>query len=384
MKNIIIIGARGYKASYGGWETFVTNLIQNYRDKDVAFHVPEWTSNKDSKNKIIKKDHVSCLQVYAPSLGFVTMFIYAIKALFKMKKYIKKNHLTNTIIYVLGCRMGPFYPFLVHPLKRKDIKIYLNPDGLEWKREKWSWWIKQCFKISEYFMVKYSDEIICDSAAIKNYIDNKYQKFHKKTHFISYGAYLNNKIKNNEKIKNLMQKYDIKENNYYLIVGRFVPENNYELILKEFKNTNTKKDLVIVSNVEKNKFYYELLNKTDFESDSRIKFIGSVYDQEILKYLRENAFAYIHGHSAGGTNPSLLEALATTKINILYNAIYNVEVGEFASLYFSRQEGDLKKLIEKVDKFDYQMINKYEKLAKNRIKEAYTWDLVVEKYKKIW
>lgn len=384
MKNIIIIGSRGYKYNYGGWETFVTNLISNYNDLEVKFYVPELTHKKSDNKKIIKKDNVSCMQVYSPKLGFVTMFIYAIYALILMKKYIKKERLENPIIYVLGCRVGPFYPFLIHPLKKYGAKIYLNPDGLEWMRDKWAWWIKECFKISEYFMVKYSDEIICDSKAIKAYVDNRYKKFHKKTYFIPYGAYLNEKMLKTSIVNKMYKKYQISENNYYLIVGRFVPENNYELILREFMSTNVKKDLVIICNVEQNKFYKYLQEKTKFDTDKRIKFIGPVYDKETLLYFRKNAYAYIHGHSAGGTNPSLLEALSTTKINILFNAIYNVEVGLMSSLYFSKQKGDLKKQIEKVEKFDEKTIKKYEKLAKERIKKEYTWKLVVDSYKKIW
>lgn len=384
MKNIIIIGARGYKSNYGGWETFVTNLIENYCDKNTKFHVPELTHNKKENKKIIEKDQVSCLQVYSPKVGFVTMFIYAIVALKRMKKYIKKNNLENSMVYVLGCRMGPFYPFLVRPLKKKGIKIYLNPDGLEWMRDKWAWWIKKCFKISEYCMVKHSDGIISDSKAIKEYIDTKYKKFHKPSYFIPYGAYLNEKECKTNIVKELYKKYQISENNYYLIVGRFVPENNYELMIKEFMSSDTKRDLVIVSNVEENKFYKELEKKTCFSSDARIKFIGSVYDHATLLYIRRNAYAYIHGHSAGGTNPSLLEALASTKLNILFNAIYNVEVGMMSSFYFSKQKGDLKRQIEKVEKFDDKTIKKYENLSKDRIKKEYTWKLVVESYKKIW
>lgn len=384
MQNIIIIGARGYQAKYGGWETFVTNLIKNYQEKNVKFHVPELTNEKEKNKTVIEKEKVSCLQVYSPSVGFVTMFIYAIKALKYIKKYIKENNLENVVIYVLGCRMGPFYPFLVHPLKKQGIKIYLNPDGLEWKREKWAWWIKICFKISEYCMVKHSDFIVCDSKAIKEYINSQYKKMHKKTTFIPYGAYLEEKGTKNEIVKNLFKKYKLKEENYYLIVGRFVPENNYELMIREFMNSNTKKDLVIIANVEENKFYKSLLEKTKFDTDKRIKFIGTVYDRSALLYFRENAFAYFHGHSAGGTNPSLLEALSKTKVNILFHAIYNVEVGAFSSLYFSKKEGDLKKQIEKVEKMEEPTRKKYEKLAKERIKNAYTWKLVVEEYKKIW
>lgn len=384
MKNIIIIGARGYKSNYGGWETFVTNLIGNYQDKNTKFHVPELTHNKKENKKIIEKDNVSCLQVYSPKVGFVTMFIYAIMALKRMKNYIKKNDLENVVVYVLGCRMGPFYPFLVRQLKKKGIKIYLNPDGLEWMRDKWAWWIKICFKISEYCMVKHSDVLVSDSKAIKEYIDTKYKKFRKISYFIPYGAYLNKKECKTDTVNKLYKKYQISENNYYLIVGRFVPENNYELMIKEFMSTNTKRDLVIVSNVEENKFYKELEKKTGFSSDARIKFVGPIYDSDSLFYIRRNAYAYIHGHSAGGTNPSLLEALASTKLNILFHAIYNVEVGMMSSFYFSKQKGDLKRQIDKVEQFDEKTIKKYEKLAQDRIKNEYTWKLVVEQYKKIW
>lgn len=384
MKNIIIIGARGFKSNYGGWETFVTNLIANYNDKKVKFHVPELSYDKKMNKKVIVKENVNCPQVYSPKLGFVTMFIYAIFALKQMKKYIKKNDLENVVIYILGCRVGPFYHALIHNLKKQGIKFYLNPDGLEWMRDKWAWWVKECFKISEYFMVKYSNFIVCDSKAIKNYIDNKYKKFHKTTYFIPYGAYLKQKECKTDIVKELYQKYQIKENNYYLIVGRFVPENNYETMIKEFMSSSTKKDLVIISNVEENKFYKTLKEKTNFENDKRIKFIGSVYDKDSLIYFRKNAYAYIHGHSAGGTNPSLLEALATTKLNILFHAVYNVEVGMMSCLYFSKRENDLKSIIEKCEKFDKKTIEKYGKLAIERIKKEYTWKLIVEEYKKIW
>ena len=171
---------------------------------------------------------------------------------------------------------------------------------------------------------------------------------------------------------------------HILIVGRFVPENNYELIIKEFMKTDTKKDLVIVCNVEENKFYKKLLKTTEFNEDKRIKFVGSVYDQDVLRRLRKNASAYIHGHSAGGTNPSLLEALSITDVNILYNACYNEEVGEDSCLYFSNEENSLVNVIDKVEKFKSKDRNYYGEKARKRIEDEYTWDIVVKKYKKFF
>ena len=125
-------------------------------------------------------------------------------------------------------------------------------------------------------------------------------------------------------------------------------------------------------------------DNTNFESDKRIKFIGSVYDQDELKTFRELAYAYLHGHSAGGTNPSLLEALSTTKVNILYDVAYNKEVGLDSCFYFNKDEDNLKKVLEKVDKLSKNECLEYERMAKKRIKDDYTWQLVVLKYQELF
>ena len=146
------------------------------------------------------------------------------------------------------------------------------------------------------------------------------KKYKQNTTYIAYGANIdNNFMINQEKLDVWYKSNKIEKNNYYLIVGRFVPENNFEIMIREFMISNSKKDLVIITNLENNKFYDNLKKNTDFEKDLRIKFVGTVYDQELLKAIRINAYAYIHGHSVGGTNPSLLEAMATTKINLLLN-----------------------------------------------------------------
>ena len=383
MKNIIIIGARGYEKNYGGWETFVTNLINNYDDKDTKFYVPELNHNKKNRN-IEVRNGVTCPQIYVPKQGAMTMFTFAFKAVMFFKKYIKKQKLENVIMYVVGYRVGPLFTVIRRKLKKMGVKIVINPDGIEWKREKWNFLIKQYLKLSERTMINASDYIVCDSKNIESFIKDRYKKKSDKTTFIAYGAYLKDIKDIDKKTKSFMEKNNIVKREYYLIVGRFVPENNYELIIKEFMKSDTEKDLVIVSNVEKNKFYEKLKLKTGFDKDKRIKFVGPVYDQEILVRLRKNAKAYIHGHSAGGTNPSLLEALSITDINILYNAVYNVEVGDDAALYFSNEEGSLCEQINTVEKFKVKDQNEYGERAKKRIKEEYTWEIVVKKYKKLF
>lgn len=382
-KNIIIIGARGYEKEYGGWETFVTNLINNYNDKNTTFYVPELNHNKKNSGTEIRNG-VICPQIYTPRQGFVTMFTFTFKAVLYFKKFIKKEKLENVVMYVVGCKVGPLFTLIHKKLTKMGVKIVINPDGLEWKRDKWAWWIKQCFKISERTMIKASDYVVCDSKNIEKYVQEKYKKYDTPTTFIAYGSYINDVKDIDKKTKVYMEKHGIKLHEYYLIVGRFVPENNYELIIKEFMKTDTKKDLVIVCNVEENKFYKKLLKTTEFNEDKRIKFVGSVYDQDVLRRLRKNASAYIHGHSAGGTNPSLLEALSITDVNILYNACYNEEVGEDSCLYFSNEENSLVNVIDKVEKFKSKDRNYYGEKARKRIKDEYTWDIVVKKYKKFF
>ena len=383
MKNIIIIGARGYEKEYGGWETFVTNLINNYNDKNTIFYVPELT-HKKRNNNVEVRNGVTCPQIYVPKQGSMTMMTFAFKATLYFMKYIKKEKLENVVMYTLGYRVGPLFTLIRRKLTKMGVKIVINPDGIEWQRAKWNFLVKSYLKFSEKTMINASDYVVCDSKNIEKYVKDKYKKKENKTTFIAYGAYLKDIKDIDKKTKAFMDMHDIKKREYYLIVGRFVPENNYELIIREYMKSSTKKDLVIVSNVEQNKFYEKLKLTTGFDNDSRIKFVGPVYDQEILVRLRKNAKAYIHGHSAGGTNPSLLEALSITDVNILYDACYNKEVGEDAAIYFSNEEGSLCKQIEIIEKFKSKEQNEYGEKAKNRIKEEYTWEIVVKKYKKLF
>ncbi len=381
-KHIFIVGARGYKFHYGGWETFVTNLVLNNEDKSFQYYIPHLTFDKNEHGKLNEVDGVISPLIYTPKQGFATMFTFTMKAMNYVTKYIKEHKLENTIILLLGCKIGPLIPHWKRKLK--NTKFIINPDGLEWKRDKWAWWIKECFKISERACVKHCDYCVCDSKAIQKYVDEKYVKYHTPTAYIAFGAYENQKPKKNDTVKKLWKEYDISDHNYYLIVGRFVPENNYETMIKEFMKSKTTRDLVIICNLEKNKFYRSLEKTTNFESDLRIKFIGSVYDSEALLYFRQHAFAYIHGHSAGGTNPSLLEALSNTNTNILYDVCYNREVGEDACFYYTKEENDLKKVIHKVEKLSTKEKEKLGKKARSRIHDAYTWDSIVQKYESVF
>ena len=233
-------------------------------------------------------------------------------------------------------------------------------------------------------MVKHADLLVCDSKNIEKYIQEDYKQYKPKTTFIAYGADMErSKLSDNDpKLINWYKEKDVKAKEYYLVVGRFVPENNYETMITEFMKSNTKKDFVLITNVEENKFYEQLKQKTGFDKDSRIKFVGTVYDQELLKKIRENAYGYFHGHEVGGTNPSLLEALATTDLNLLLDVGFNREVGENGAVYFNKLENNLSKLID--NEFTKEEINMLSKQAKERINSEYTWTKIVNDYEKLF
>lgn len=149
-------------------------------------------------------------------------------------------------------------------------------------------------------------------------------------------------------------------------------------------SSHTKKDLVIVTGYQNNKLYQKLDEKYHFINDKRIKFVGTIYDDPLLKSIRMNAFAYLHGHEVGGTNPSLLEALGSTKLNLLLNVGFNQEVGIDTCIYWSKEHGNLKKLIEHVETFDQDYIDTLGKEAKKRIINAYSWELIVNKYENLF
>ena len=131
-----------------------------------------------------------------------------------------------------------------------------------------------------------------------------------------------------------------------------------------------------------NKFYDELKEKLDFEKDDRIKFATPVYDAELLKKIRENAYAYLHGHSVGGTNPSLLESMSTTKLNLLLDVGFNKEVAKDAALYWNKNENNLMNLIDKCDRIEQEEIERLGKSARERIDKKYSWEKIIDKYEK--
>ena len=381
-KHIFIIGSNGIPAKYGGFETFVENLTAKKISSDIQYHVA--CLAKD--NKEFTYNNSRCFNIKVPNIGAAKAEYYDLMALEKTIKYIKKNKISNATVYILGVGVGLFIWFYKIRLKRLKVKLYINPDGCEWKRDKWNFILKKFFKVCERKMIKHADLVICDAIPMEQYIKEEYKKYKPHTTFIAYGADIKENVQkeNKEKLEQWYQEKNIKKKEYYLIVGRFVPENNYETMLKEFMKANTKKDLVIITNVEQNKFYETLKEKTKFGQDKRIKFVGTVYDTDLLTQIRKNAYGYIHGHEVGGTNPTLLEALATTDLNLLLEVNFNKEVAQNGAMYWKKDEKSLSNLLNKIENISSEELEEYGQKAKNRIKEEYNWEKIVKNYEKIF
>ena len=382
MKNIFVLGCKGIPANYGGYETFVENLTKGQIDKTIKYHVA--CIGDESKEYNYNDAH--CFQIKVPHVGPARAMLADILAFKYLIEYVKKNNINDFTVLVLACRMGIVFKHYVKLTHKLGGKVIINPDGHEWKRSKWPWIIKKYWKYSEAKMVKFSDLVICDSINIENYINTEYKKYNPKTTFIAYGADISKSIieETDHWVHDFMEKNKIKPYNYYLIVGRFVPENNYETMIREFMSTSVKKDLVIITNYKDSGLYEKLRNKLHFENDSRIKFVGTVYQPEYIKNIREKAYGYLHGHSVGGTNPSLLEALASTRLNLLYDCGFNKEVGEGSSLYWSLEEGDLKKLLEQCDSLSDEELNTFDLNSKKIIMDRYNWKLIISKYEQTY
>lgn len=380
MKDIFIIGSKGIPANYGGFETFVDNLVSRQVSANIQYHVACMTFNDTTRN--YHYYDAECQEIKVPNIGGAKAIIYDLRALNWTLNEIEKKNLKNGIVYILACRIGPFISNYVKKFHKHGFKVWVNPDGHEWKRAKWSLPVRKYWKISEKLMVKNADFLVCDSKSIEKYIHRDYSRYSPKTVFIAYGADMQKSplTSSDNKIREWFNKFNVKEGDYFLIVGRFVPENNFETMIKEFMKSNENKDLVIITNLEKNKFFNQLKAETNFDEDPHIKFVGTVYDADLLKYIREHAFGYLHGHSVGGTNPSLLEALGSTKLNLLLNVGFNKEVAENGAFYWNKNRDSLSKLLNEIQELDPQDIDQIGNNAKKRISKFYSWESIINRY----
>ena len=380
MQHVFIIGSRGLPAQYGGFETFVDQLVSHQVSSDIQYHVA--CLSNDQAYQHFDYKGVDCFTIKAPKLGPARVIAYDMMAINYALKFIKKQRIEKPIFYVLGNTIGAFVAPFARKIHKLGGQFYINPDGLEWKRAKWAKPIQAYLKYSEKIMTCHADLVISDNPGIESYIKDAYPWSN--TTYIAYGTDLSPTSLNSQdrKVREFYHKWQTQEKNYYLILGRFVPENNYETAIREFMTSSTKRDLVIICNHEGSPYFEELRARTGFDQDPRVKFVGTVYDQDLLKYIRKEAFAYIHGHEVGGTNPGLLEALAQTDLNLVLGVSFNQTVAKDTAQYWTKETGDLAHLIDQVDSLED--VSEWGQRAKANMKQNFTWEKIVGEYEELF
>lgn len=384
MQHVFIIGCKGIPANYGGFETFVEKLTENQVSHCIKYHVACAVDEMPEEHEF-EHNGAHCFRIQWRPIGAARAIFYDLDALSWAIDYAKKYRIEKPIFYILACRIGPFIGGYAKKIHDLDGKLYVNPDGHEWLRAKWSAPVRKYWKLSEAGMVKHADLLICDSKNIQKYIEEEYARFSPEATYIAYGADTepSKLVDDDPTFLNWLTEKHLKPKEYYLVVGRFVPENNYETMIREFMASSTEKSFALITGVD-NAFLDELEKRTSFRGDPRIKFVGTVYDQELLKKIRENAFAYLHGHEVGGTNPSLLEALASTQLNLLLDVGFNREVAEDAALYWTKEKGALARLIEKVDLISPCDTQIYNTASLAKVEDRFSWRKIASEYERLF
>ena len=272
------------------------------------------------------------------------------------------------ILLILGTSGCIFLPFI----RILNSNLILNPDGAEWKRGKWNYCIKSFLKLSEYLGIKFSKQVIADNVIIQNYIFNRY---HKRAHLIEYGG--------DQVIKKTLtnvtaNKYSIVEKGYAFKVCRIEPENNINLILEAFTKVDLK--LILIGNWDNSKYGINL--KIKYNQFNNIILLDPIYDQDTLDELRSNCGVYIHGHTVGGTNPSLVEAMNLGLCCLVFDVDYNRVTTLNSAIYFK----DENELINILNQFENGLINS-DKIGSDLYKIAcdkYTWKSIIYKYDQVF
>lgn len=357
---VAVIGTVGVPANYGGFETLVEQLILNKKKSDFQYTI--FCSSKSYSERLSEFEGASLKYIGLNANGMQSI-PYDVISLIKATK----EHDVILILGVSGCAFLPIYRLF------SKKKLIINIDGLEHKRDKWNKWVRLFLKFSESMAVKYGDVIIADNKGIADYVEDEYGKT---AELIAYGG--DHVIRNisDEKKKSILNEFGLKANGYSMALCRIEPENNVELILESYSRMPDKK-LIFIGNWEKNGFGREMKEK--YSSYPNIKIQSPIFDLEILNALRGNCNLYLHGHSAGGTNPSLIEAMFFKKPIMAYDCIYNRESTENRAIYFKDAEDLCNKILSESEDLDSIGAAMYE-IASAR----YRWEVVAGQYESLF
>lgn len=350
---IAIIGTVGLPAKYGGWETLTEHLTDNLCDK---FDITVYCSGKKYDQQPATYKGVKLKYVNLDANG-VQSIPYDIVSMLSALR-------CADVLLILGVSGCIFLPVLKLLSKKKVI---VNIDGMEWRRAKWSRFAKWFLKLSEATAVRFADVTIADNKAIQQYVSAQYGR---PSELIAYGA---DHVTQQPISSEVLQRFPFLQHDYAFKVCRIEPENNVHLIIDVFA-VQKRMPLVIVGNWDNSAYGQELRKK--YGNVDHVHLLDPIYDQCILNQLRSNCRMYVHGHSAGGTNPSLVEAMYLGLPILAFGVSYNRETTQNHAIYFD-DEADLQEILSTVQPDELQVIGCN---MKRIAEENYTWGSISAKY----
>ncbi len=351
IKKVAIIGTQGVPASYGGFESLVENIIGENCPADVDYTVFCSSSDMHSRQPSYKGAALKYVPLHANGIHSIPYDMLSMcRAL--------RGYDVILVLGVSGCLFLPMLRLLT------GSKIVVNIDGLEHKRDKWGKMARWILKTSEAMAVKYADVVVADNKGIQDYVSETYGK---QSELIAYGGDHVHRHVPQAKKDEVLERYGLKQHEYAITVCRIEPENNSHIILEAYSGTDKK--LVFIGNWNHSEWSKKLREK--YSCHKNIMLLDAIYDLDILYVLRSSAGIYLHGHSAGGTNPSLVEAMHFGMPIIAFDVVYNRETTENKAYYF-KTASDLIPLSGRNDLDGEQM----REIAQRR----YTWAHISRQY----
>jgi glycosyltransferase involved in cell wall biosynthesis len=355
MTKLGLIGTVGVPARYGGFETLAEYLIpQSTHRFDMTIYCSGKTYKKEERMETYNGAKLKYIPLEANGMQSILYDLWS------MLHAVR----TQDVLLVLGVSACIFLPIIKLFTKKKVI---VNIDGLEWRRPKWNWFAKRFLLLSEKVACRYADEIITDNRMLQEYVNIRYGI---KGNLIEYGA---DHVQSEKLNIDDLKQYEFLGTEYAFKVARIEPENNIHLILQAFSELPYM-PLVIVGNWN-NSLYGKRLRE-EYGETQNIYLLDPIYDSRSINVLRSNATIYIHGHSAGGTNPSLVEAMYLGLPILSYDVIYNRVTTNNLALFFS----DVEELKRELVTLSERPLDKIGKSLQEYAYKRYTWAIVAQKY----
>ncbi len=353
---IAILGTRGIPNNYGGFEQFAEYFSVFLKERGHEVYVYS-SSTHSYQEKTYKGVHILHCKDPEHKIGTVGQFIYDFNCIHDARK--RKFDIILQLGYTSSSIWRRYLP-------RRSM-IVTNMDGLEWKRTKFSKRVQKFLKYAESLAVKGSHHLIADSVGIQDYLKKNYGV---ESRYIPYGS-----VVFNAPDESTLTSYDVKPYAYHMLIARMEPENSIETILDGYVRSGTQTPFLVVGKHDVNKFGGYLKEK--FKDCPGIRFLGGIYDFQALNNLRYYSKLYFHGHTVGGTNPSLLEAMGSNALIVAHNNQFNAAILEKDGFYFRNEEevADIIKRVTDKQEFSEILQNNAEK-----IKEKYSWDRINTDY----